>query len=156
MPGGVQSPPLLLLRATVVTTTATNVSGNGNGNATGTDARNGNGNGTGTDARTSVLQLVSDGSWKTYTGPIISDSVYQGEQQDFSPAAAADVDGDDDPLAWTRPGFDDSSWKNATVRTQAQSRGVPKPRPTHSASAEVRSVSCPTEVMALPCDAQPR
>jgi len=51
------------------------------------------------------LSLASDGTWKAAGGPIVSDSVYNGEVYD----ARQETPG------WNRPGFDDSSWRAATV-----------------------------------------
>lgn len=52
-----------------------------------------------------ILNLASDGSWKAAQGPILSDSVYNGEVYD----ARRETPG------WDRPGFDDSTWKDAAV-----------------------------------------
>lgn len=46
---------------------------------------------------------VSDSSWKVTDGPIVEDSVYNGEVYD----ARRETPG------WDRPGYDDSSWKGA-------------------------------------------
>lgn len=58
------------------------------------------------------LSLASDGSWKAAQGPILSDSVYDGEVYDARREAPG----------WDAPGFDDSSWRNAEV--VAGSQGV--------------------------------
>ncbi|HTV57153.1 MAG TPA: family 78 glycoside hydrolase catalytic domain, partial [Terriglobia bacterium] len=50
-----------------------------------------------------TFSLVSDGSWKAAEGPILKDSVYNGEVYD----ARRETPG------WDRPGFDDSAWKSA-------------------------------------------
>ena len=47
--------------------------------------------------------VVSDGSWKTTPGPIVSDSIYNGETYD----ARLETPG------WDSPGYDDSSWSPA-------------------------------------------
>jgi len=52
------------------------------------------------------LSLVSDASWKTSRGPVVSDSVYHGEVYD----ARLELPG------WDRPGFDASAWSAAKVR----------------------------------------
>ena len=52
------------------------------------------------------LTLVSDASWKTSRGPVVSDSVYHGEVYD----ARLELPG------WDRPGFDASAWSTAKVR----------------------------------------
>ena len=49
--------------------------------------------------------LVTDGSWKATNGPIVSDSVYDGETYD----ARLEKRG------WAEPGYDDSSWNAAQV-----------------------------------------
>jgi alpha-L-rhamnosidase len=51
------------------------------------------------------FSLASDGSWKVTQGPILSDSVYDGEVYDARREAPG----------WDRPGFDDSAWKSATT-----------------------------------------
>jgi alpha-L-rhamnosidase len=51
------------------------------------------------------FSLASDGSWKATQGPIVSDSVYDGEIYD----ARRETPG------WDRPGYDDSSWSNVQV-----------------------------------------
>lgn len=51
------------------------------------------------------LSVVSDGAWKSAAGPIVTDSVYDGEVYD----ARLETPG------WDRPGFDDSSWTGASV-----------------------------------------
>ncbi|HZT29805.1 MAG TPA: family 78 glycoside hydrolase catalytic domain [Bryobacteraceae bacterium] len=50
-------------------------------------------------------EVVSDGSWKGAAGPIVSDSVYDGEVYD----ARRETPG------WTRPGFDAGEWQPAAV-----------------------------------------
>jgi alpha-L-rhamnosidase len=52
-----------------------------------------------------TFSLASDGSWKAAQGPILEDSVYNGEVYD----ARRETPG------WDRPGFDDSAWKDAQV-----------------------------------------
>jgi len=47
--------------------------------------------------------LISDGTWKTADGPVVSDSVYDGETYD----ARLETRG------WDRPGFDDNGWNPA-------------------------------------------
>ena len=51
------------------------------------------------------LSLSSDGTWKAADGPIVSDSVYNGEVYD----ARRETPG------WNQPGFDDLAWRAATV-----------------------------------------
>jgi len=50
-----------------------------------------------------TIRVVSDGSWKAAQGPIVIDSVYDGEVYD----ARREMPG------WDQPGFDDSSWSAA-------------------------------------------
>ena len=47
-----------------------------------------------------TFKLASDGSWKTADGPVISDSIYNGETYDARLETAG----------WDSPGFDDRSW----------------------------------------------
>jgi alpha-L-rhamnosidase len=61
------------------------------------------------------MNVVTDTTWKTAGGPIIEDSVYNGEVYD----ARLETPG------WDRTGFNDSSWKNAV--------GVPGPKGVLSA-----------------------
>jgi len=51
------------------------------------------------------LEVVSDASWKVAQGPLLADSVYDGETYD----ARQETSG------WDRPGFDDSKWKPASL-----------------------------------------
>jgi len=51
------------------------------------------------------ISVASDGSWKAGRGPIVGDSVYDGEVYD----ARLETPG------WDLPGFDDSSWVMAQV-----------------------------------------
>jgi len=47
--------------------------------------------------------VVSDGTWKTATGPYVSNNIYSGDTYD----ARKEIAG------WDRPGFDDASWTAA-------------------------------------------
>ncbi len=58
------------------------------------------------------VELASDGSWKAQRGPIVSDSIYDGEVYDARLEASG----------WDQPGFDDSSWK--PVEVVAGSNGI--------------------------------
>lgn len=51
------------------------------------------------------IEVVSDGSWKSAAGPLVSDSVFDGEVYD----ARLETPG------WDRPGVDDSAWKAAAT-----------------------------------------
>ncbi len=53
----------------------------------------------------STFGLASNGSWKAAPGPILEDSVYNGEVYD----ARRETPG------WDRPGYDDGSWANVQV-----------------------------------------
>jgi len=55
------------------------------------------------------VSIVSDTSWKTHAGPVVSDSVYNGEIYDARLAQQG----------WDRPGFDASGWSAA-----AQEKGT--------------------------------
>ena len=50
-----------------------------------------------------AVEVLSDGSWKTADGPVVSNSVYNGETYD----ARLEEPG------WALPGFDDGSWAKA-------------------------------------------
>lgn len=52
-----------------------------------------------------IITVASDGTWKTTRGPIVEDSVYNGEIYD----ANRETPG------WDKPGFDDSQWAAATL-----------------------------------------
>lgn len=51
------------------------------------------------------VEVVSDATWKAHPGPIVSDSIYDGEIYD----ARLETPG------WDRPGFDDAAWKPAAL-----------------------------------------
>ena len=51
------------------------------------------------------LEIASDTSWRVHPGPIVSDSVYDGETYD----ARLETPG------WDMPGFSDAAWKPATA-----------------------------------------
>ncbi|MCS6953870.1 MAG: glycoside hydrolase family 78 protein [Bryobacteraceae bacterium] len=51
------------------------------------------------------MEVVSDTTWKAHPGPIVSDSIYDGEVYD----ARLETPG------WDRPGFDDAAWKPAVA-----------------------------------------
>ncbi|MDR3692236.1 MAG: family 78 glycoside hydrolase catalytic domain [Fimbriimonas sp.] len=53
----------------------------------------------------SLEEVVSDSSWKTSTGPILTDGIYTGETYD----ARKELTG------WDRQGYDDSHWTTAAV-----------------------------------------
>lgn len=51
------------------------------------------------------VEIVSDASWKTAPGPIVADSIYNGETYD----ARLETPG------WDRAGFDEAAWKPASL-----------------------------------------
>ncbi len=53
----------------------------------------------------SVQKLVSDGSWKTNTGPLLHDGIFSGERYD----ARLDLGG------WQKADYDDGGWKAALL-----------------------------------------
>ena len=53
----------------------------------------------------SSSNIVTDETWKTENGPIVSDGIYDGEVYD----ARLEVEG------WNSPNFDDSSWRNCSL-----------------------------------------
>lgn len=56
-----------------------------------------------TDGR--KISVGSDGSWKSGTGPIVSNNIYSGEGYD----ARLEIPG------WDQPGFDESTWQPAKI-----------------------------------------
>jgi len=58
-----------------------------------------------------LLSLVTDSTWKTAQGPLVSDSIYNGEVYD----ARKELPG------WDRPGFDDTDWN--PIETGFKPRG---------------------------------
>jgi alpha-L-rhamnosidase len=53
----------------------------------------------------SEIAVVTDASWKGMDGPVVSNSIYNGETYD----ARLEISG------WDRPGFNDSLWSNVSV-----------------------------------------
>ena len=51
-------------------------------------------------------EVLSDGTWRTSTGPLLTSGIYAGEVYD----ARAEIAG------WSEPGFDDSGWRPAAPR----------------------------------------
>ncbi len=54
----------------------------------------------------SETTIATDGSWKTATGPIISNNIYTGEQYNANLAIPG----------WNSTGFNDAQWKSASLR----------------------------------------
>jgi alpha-L-rhamnosidase len=73
----------------------------------------------------SLVTVASDGTWKVSTGEILASSIYDGSTIDQTKLQTG----------WRLPGFDDSKWKLAAVKTQA--KHALKPRTT----APVRAIS---------------
>ena len=61
--------------------------------------------------------VISDTSWKSSTGPITESDILMGESYD----ARKEMPG------WSAPGFDDSAWKQAVVKTGSNARVEPHP-----------------------------
>lgn len=57
-----------------------------------------------------IETLITDNSWKSSTGPILSSTIYDGEMYD----ARKEMSG------WNKTGFDDSSWKGTTSVDQSK------------------------------------
>ncbi|MBI3666699.1 MAG: family 78 glycoside hydrolase catalytic domain, partial [Acidobacteria bacterium] len=51
------------------------------------------------------VEISSDASWKAHQGPILADSIYDGETYDARLATPG----------WDRPGYDDAGWKAAAL-----------------------------------------
>lgn len=52
-----------------------------------------------------VKVIPTDETWKTFEGPIVSDSIYNGEVYD----ARLEKEG------WNKPGYDDSGWRKVEL-----------------------------------------
>lgn len=64
-------------------------------------------------------QVVSDSSWKTSTGPILTDGIYTGETHD----ARRELGG------WSKSGYDDSHWRAATLMEAPKGKPAACPCP---------------------------
>ena len=82
-----------------------------------------------TDGTSSVVQ--TDSSWKTAPGAILSDDLYAGEDQDARLT----------PAGWSAPGFDDSAWSAAVVKTGALPAIVAQVDPGVTVQQELRPVT---------------
>ncbi len=60
----------------------------------------------------SRTEVVTDDRWRITEGPTLSNSLYAGETYDARR----------EPGPWTSPGFDDSSWRPATVQSAPKGR----------------------------------
>jgi alpha-L-rhamnosidase len=72
----------------------------------------------------------TDGTWKTAPSNVTADDLYAGEDQDARLAKAG----------WNAPGFDDSGWATATVKTSAKPNLVPQVDPGVTVQQELRPV----------------
>ncbi|MFM7182933.1 MAG: family 78 glycoside hydrolase catalytic domain [Verrucomicrobiales bacterium] len=61
--------------------------------------------------------IITDTSWKSSTGPITESDILMGESYD----ARKEIPG------WSTPGFDDSSWAQAVVKTGSHAKVEPHP-----------------------------
>jgi len=75
--------------------------------------------------------VQTDGSWRTAASEIRSDDLYAGEAQDARLAAAG----------WSGPGFDDSAWSAAVVKTGTPPNVVPQADPGVTVQEELRPVA---------------
>ena len=75
--------------------------------------------------------IVSDTTWKTSTGPILHNGIYTGEIYD----ARREIPG------WVQPGYDDSAWPQAIVRTAPRGRLLGQIAPPDRMIREVKPVS---------------
>ena len=82
-----------------------------------------------TDGTSSTVQ--TDSTWKTTTGAILSDDLYAGEDQDARLA----------PAGWNKPGFDDSAWSAATLRTGTLPKIVAQVDPGVTVQQELKPVA---------------
>ena len=53
----------------------------------------------------STQKIITDGSWKWTSGPVLENSLYNGEV----------FDARKEPMGWDKPGFVDKSWQSASV-----------------------------------------
>ncbi len=66
-----------------------------------------------------IETILSDRNWKTAPGPSLYNCIYDGEFYDASK----------EPPGWMRPGFDDTSWKNATEVEPPKGKLIPSDMP---------------------------
>ncbi|MFZ4507085.1 MAG: glycoside hydrolase family 78 protein [Fimbriimonas sp.] len=76
-------------------------------------------------------QVVSDDTWKTATGPILTDGIYTGETYD----ARKELTG------WSKPGYDDSAWSKATLMADPKGKLVASSCPPVVISETIRPIS---------------
>ena len=60
--------------------------------------------------------VISDGSWKSAPGPVISSCIYDGEIYD----ARAEI------ANWSKPGFDDTSWESTNILASPRGKLTPQ------------------------------
>lgn len=80
-----------------------------------------------------MVQIVTDGSWKAGEGPIRSSDMLMGEDYD----ARMEIPG------WSEPGFDDSSWRPAVSFDDPGIAVVAARCPPIRPTAEIRAVAPP-------------
>lgn len=74
--------------------------------------------------------IATDSSWKTATGPYLSENIYSGDVYD----ARKEIPG------WNGPGFDDSGWSAATVTTSPSEKLVAQKCPPIRVKEVIRPV----------------
>lgn len=80
--------------------------------------------------------IVSDESWRTSTGPLLSSELYHGETYD----ARVAIDG------WSTPGFNDEAWQNAVIHQSPGSTLVAQ----ENEPSKVTEVLKPVSVITTP------
>ncbi len=84
----------------------------------------------------STKTIVSDGSWKSATGGIISSSIYDGETIDDRKAKSD----------WTLPGYDDSKWSDVKVGDFSNDNLIA----THNEPAKKHETFKPVKIITTP------
>jgi alpha-L-rhamnosidase len=79
----------------------------------------------------SVERVITDNSWKSKTGPVVSSDLIMGERYD----ARSETPG------WSSPGFDDAGWKAVLVKPATQARLVAQVDPPVYMERELKPVS---------------
>lgn len=75
--------------------------------------------------------VTSDGTWKTATGPYVSNNIYSGDTYD----ARKEIPG------WDRPGFDDASWADAVEAADPSPLLVAQHTPAVQVEREIAPVA---------------
>lgn len=76
-------------------------------------------------------RIVSDSTWKTATGPLLSDGIYTGETYDARLELGA----------WDKPGFDDSKWSSVQVMDSPKGRLVARQCPPVVIGETIKPIS---------------